>query len=300
MSPQPGAITSLHVESALASTILTWDPLGWDPLIDHYRIYAVPDETAPGETAPGEDALGEEASSEATRWTPDESDLLAKTVYPRFVHGDLDPAGETWSYRVLAVSDAGVRGEPSEAVTGSSQASVTVTGRAVATIGDFDGRSLEHRYAPADYARIPEDYPDAVIEYEQQADTPEESWPYLLPGPGDAWAGSREHRARWHLTIEQPQARHDLALWLVDTTRLGGALRISVDGEHLADVELTRGATKGSSEGDATEPGSLLVRSYHELEIPEGMLPEGKCVIELHLIAGGWVAWDAVGVFVRE
>lgn len=290
MSPQPGAITSLHAEPALAATVLTWDPLGWDPLIDHYRIYAVT-----GETAPSEADISEPTVSE-----PDEEDLLGKTVYPRFVHGDLDPAGETWTYRVLAVSDAGLRGEPSEAVTGSSQASVTVTGRAVATIGDFDGRTLEHLHAPADYTRIPEDFPDAIIEYEQGTDTPEEAWPYLLPGPGDAWAGSREHRVRWHLVIEEPQAPHDLALWLVDTTRLGGTLTISVDGKHLADVELARGATKGSSEGDATEPGSPLARSYHELEIPEGALPEGACVIELHLAVGGWVAWDAVGVFARE
>ena len=280
MSPQPGAITSLHAEPALAAIVLTWDPLGWDPLIDHYRIYAVPGETGPAE--------------------PDEADLLGKTVYPRFAHSDLDPAGETWTYRVLAVSDAGLRGEPSEAVTGSSQSSVTVTGRAVATIGEFDGRTLEHLYAPADYTRIPDDYPDGVIDYVQGTDTPEEAWPYLLPGPGDAWAGSREHRARWHLVIEEPQGPHDLALWLVDTTRLGGTLSISVDGEHLTDVELARGGTKGSSEGDATEPGSPLVRSYHELEIPEGMLPAGECVIELHLATGGWVAWDAVGVFARE
>ena len=30
------------------------------------------------------------------------------------------------------------------------------------------------------------------------------------------------------------------------------------------------------------------------------MLPEGECEIEFHLAAGGWVAWDAIGVFARE
>ncbi|MGO1286864.1 MAG: polysaccharide lyase family protein [Brachybacterium sp.] len=280
MSPQPGTITSLHAAPAVASTTLTWDPLGWDPLIDHFRIYA-----AAGESAPPE---------------PDEEDLLGKTVYPRFVHDGQDPAGETWTYRVLAVSDAGLRSEPGETVTASSLASVTSTGRAVATIGDFDGRTLEHRHAPAGYTRIPGEHPEALIEYVQGADTPGEAWPYLLPGPGDTWAGSRDYRARWTLTIEDPQTPHDLALWLVDTTRLGGTLRISVDGEHMADVELPLGATRGSREGDANVPGTALMPSYHELEIPQRMLPVGECEIEFHLAAGGWVAWDAIGVFARE
>lgn len=120
------------------------------------------------------------------------------------------------------------------------------------------------------------------------------------PGPGDAWAGSRDYRARWTLVIEDPQIPHDLALWLVDTTRLGGTLRISVDGEHMAEVELPLGATRGSREGDANVPGTALMPSYHELEIPQRMLPVGECEIEFHLAEGGWVAWDAIGVFARE
>src|SRR5690625_2124154 len=100
MSSTPDAVTGLTAHPALASIELTWDPLGWDPLIDHFRIYAVAGEASPGE--------------------PDEADLLGNTVYPRFVHVDLDPAGETWTYRVLAVSDAGLRGEASDARTGTS------------------------------------------------------------------------------------------------------------------------------------------------------------------------------------
>lgn len=280
MSPQPGTITSPHAESALASTILTWDPLGWDPLIDHYRIYA---------------ADGGNGSDQ-----PDEDDLVGKTVYPRFVHDGLDPAGETWTYQVIAVSDAGRRGEPGEPVTASSLASVTATGRPVATIGDFDGRTFEHRHAPAGYLRIPEEHPEALIEYDQGSDTPEEAWPYLLPGPGDAWAGARAYRARWRLTIEEPGTPHDLALWLVDTTRLGGTLTITVDGQHLADVDLPQGGTLGSREGDANAPNTTLLPSYHELELPPGLLSEGECEIEFHLAEGGWVAWDAIGVFARE
>jgi len=281
MTPRPSRVVGLDAEPALATISLTWDSLGFDPLIDHYRVYAVP----------GESALAE----------PEESSLLGKTVYPRFTHAGLDPEGETWTYTVLAVTDAGERGEPSEQVVGASRPSVTATGTALATIGDFDGRTLEHHLAPASYAQIPTEHPDRVVEYVDGTDEPGTAWPYLLPGPGDAWAGGTAYRARWTLALEAvPTEDHDLALWLVDTTRLGGVLRVGANGEHIADLELPAGATRGSREGDATVPGSPLRRAFLELRVPAALLQAGQNVIELELAEGGWVAWDALGLFARE
>ncbi len=74
MSPRPAVVTGLAAEPALVAISLAWESLGFDPLIDHYRIYGLPGETAPD--------------------TADESALLAKTVYPRFRHTGLDVAGE--------------------------------------------------------------------------------------------------------------------------------------------------------------------------------------------------------------
>lgn len=280
MSPRPDTVTGLRAESSLATITLSWDPLGWDPLIDHFRIYAVP--------------------GDRTSVAPQESDLLAKSVYPCFVHEGLDPAGEQWTYLVLAVSDAGQRGKTSELVTATSQPSVTATGREIATIGTFDGKSLEMQFSPSSYSSIPVEYPDALIEYRQGTDQPESAWPYLLPGPGDAWAGRREYRARWTLTLDDhPSTDHDLALWLIDTTRLGGTLQINANQQHVTDLDLPAGATRGSREGDATIPGSTLLRTFHEMPVPAAALQAGDNVIELHMIAGGWIAWDAIGLFAR-
>ena len=280
MSPRPAVVTGLAAEPVLAENSLTWDSLGFNPLIDHYRIHAVPGEDAPAEA--------------------EESVLLGKTVYPRFTHAGLGPEGETWTYTVQAVSDAGERGEVSEPVTATSRPSVTATGTEVARIGEFDGRTLEHHLAPASYAQIPERYPEALIEYEDGVDEPGESWPYLLPGPGDAWAGGIPYSARWTVSLEQaPSEDLDLALWLVDTTRLGGVLRLRANGDELADLELPVGATRGSREGDATVPGTALKRARFELPVPAALLQAGQNVIELELAEGGWVAWDALGLFAR-
>lgn len=278
MNKRPAVVSGFHSEAAIARIVLNWTSLGFDPLIDHYRVH------------------GLAGQHESVRPGPD--NLVGKTVYPRFVHADRDPAGETWTYTVVAVSAAGLLSEPSAQFRASSQASVTTTGRKVATIGSFDAKTLEHRFAPAGYAQIPVAYPDAVIDYVDGTDTPASDWPYLLPGPGDAWAGLKVYRARW--TFEATAAVHDVALWLVDSTRLGGELQILVNGAALTSFALEKGATKGSREGDATVKGTTLVRSYYEFEVPAGRLRDGSNTVELVLTKGGWVAWDAVGLFARS
>ncbi len=280
MSRRPQQVTGLRAAPEIARTVLSWTSLGFEPLIDHYRVHGVPGDGA--------------------RFEPSADNLVAKTVYPRLEH-HVDPRGETWTYQLVAVSDGGRTGRPSAPLVASSTPSVVATGDPVAVIGDFDGKTVEHRFAPSGYARIPVTYPDAVFEYVDGRDTPSTAWPYLLPGPGDAWAGRKAYTARWHVELPAaPTTDHDLAVWLVDTTRLGGVLRVRVNGTELADVTLAQGATRGSREGDATVPGSALLRAYHELRVPAGRLRAGANVVELVLAEGGWVAWDAVGLFARR
>lgn len=277
----PDRVTGLDAEPAIARTMVTWKSLGFHPLIDHFRVHAVPERDADFE--------------------PSADNLIAKTVYPRYLHHGLDPVGETWTYRVLAVSDSGSRGVPSRPLSAKSKPSVVGSGQEVARIGEFDGKTLEHRFAPASYASIPTTYPDAEFDYVQGEDQPSTGWPYLLPGPGDAWAGRKAYRGRWHFDLDsQPDQDHDLAVWLVDTTRLGGILRVMINNALLVDIDLPKGATRGSREGDATVPGSTLLRSYHEHPVPAENLRAGKNVIEFILAEGGWVAWDAVGLFARS
>ncbi|WP_114559334.1 polysaccharide lyase family protein [Desertihabitans aurantiacus] len=279
MSQNPAVVTGLQTEQSITRTTLSWRSLGFEPLIDHYRVHAV---------------RGAERDFE-----PTEDNLVGKTVYPRFEHDGLDPLGETWTYRVLARSDAGRLGRPSRPVSATSTPSVVGTGTPVAVVGAFDGRTLEHRFAPAGYAQIPVEHPDAVVEYVQGRDTPGTAWPYLLPGPGDSWAGRKVYRARWTFELSGAPTDSDLAIWLVDTTRLGGVLQVLLNGSALTSIELPAGATRGSREGDATVPGSTLRRCYFEPEVPADRLRTGANTVELVLAEGGWVAWDAVGLFAR-
>ena len=52
------------------------------------------------------------------------------------------------------------------------------------------------------------------------------------------------------MTLEgAPSEDHDLALWLVDTTRSAACCASRRDGEHVTALELPIGATRGSREG---------------------------------------------------
>jgi hypothetical protein len=275
---RPDAVTDLATTGDLRTITVGWEPLPWSTVVDHYRVYGVP----------GDDrgALTE----------PREQDLLVKTVYPQWTHRGLSTEGERWTYAVVTVDAAGHRSAPSATVVGDSTASIIHGGAPLATVGAFDSRTLEFLYAPSDYAAIPEAYPDAVIDVTGGPDAAE-AWPYLLPGPGDAWAGNQAYVLNWALQLEEVPTRPAMAIWLVDTTRLGGTLEIAINGRSAAERTLIAGGTRGSREGDATVPGTDLVPSYHEFELPADVLQPGANTVRFTLAEGGWVAWDAVGLY---
>lgn len=272
---RPDAVTKLAADVTLRTISLSWKPLPWSTMVDHYRVHGVP---GSGDVDPSDD------------------NLIAKTVYPELVHGGLDPAGEAWTYRVVTVDAAGRRSDPSARVAGKSTASVTATGTPIAVAGDFDAKTLEFQFAPSSYSSIPKTYPDAVIDVQHGADVASR-WPYLLPGPGDAWAGNEAYVLNWTVPLDEVPSNPVIAIWLVDTTRLAGRLDVEVNGSFTEQRTLIAGGTRGSRDGDATAPGSALVPSYHEFSLPADALTVGDNLIRFTLAEGGWVAWDAIGIF---
>ncbi len=280
---RPATVTGVEATGELLTITISWQPLPWTTIIDHYRIYAIQSD--------------DRDAARTLRGLPDRL-LLAKTVYPRWVHGGRSAAGETWSYLVVAVDAAGTWSRPSAVVIGRSTTSITHSGEPLAVVGAFDGRTLELRYAPNQYASIPTSYPTAVIDV-PHGDDAVARWPYLLPGPGDAWAGRRAYSLDWTVELDEPPAKPAMAVWLVDTTRLAGRLDLGVNGTVVKQLTLIIGGTQGSRQGDANLPGSPLIPSYYEFELPPGTFRAGANTIRFTLAEGGWAAWDAVGLYDR-
>ncbi|NEE01470.1 polysaccharide lyase family protein [Phytoactinopolyspora halotolerans] len=273
------AITGLDGEGELARIVLDWTPVPWETVVDHYAVYGVR----------GADDVDVEPDT-----------LLAKTVYPYFEHRGLGGASEQWVYRVVTVDAAGSRSRPSAPVTISSVESVSVSGTPLAVVGEFDGKGLEFALSPDGYAQYNATFPDGV-DFRYGTDQAGTGWSYLQPGPADSWAGRRDHLFRLRFDLaEVPTDDVDLALWLIDShATIPGSAVLTVNGTEVDRLTFDGGATKGSTQGDSTVPGSPLKPSYIERTLPAGLLADGENTLELFKDDGSWIAYDAIGVFAR-
>ncbi|TDE02587.1 polysaccharide lyase family protein [Jiangella asiatica] len=273
------AVTGLRAEGQLGRITLDWTPAPWDFVVDHYAVYGAPD---------------------AADVAVDPSTLLTKTVYPRFVHRGLGGRGANWTYRVLTVDAAGARSRASAPLTASSQESVTATGAALAVVGEYDGTGLEFALSPGGYAQYPATFPDGV-DFRHGTDNAGLAWSYLHPGPADAWAGRRPHvfRLRFDLAAA-PAGQVWLALWLIDShATIPGSAVLTVNGATVERLTFEGGATRGSTVGDSTLPGSPLRPSYVERPLPAGLLVAGENLLTVTKDDGSWIAYDAIGLFAR-
>ncbi|WP_216094024.1 alkaline phosphatase D family protein [Jiangella alba] len=270
-------VTGLRAQGRLGSIVLDWTPVPWDTVVDHYAVYAAAD---------------------AADVEPSPQTLLAKTVYPHFVHSGLGGNARRFAYRVVTVDAAGARSRPSAALAATSQVSVTTSGTPLAVVGDFDGKGLEFALSPNGYNRYPATFPDGV-DFRVGTDAPGTGWSYLHPGPTDSWAGRRTHTFRLRFDLPSvPAGEVWLAIWLIDShaTTPGSAV-LDVNAATVDRLRFERGATRGSLEGDTTVPGTRLRPSYLERPLPSGLLAAGENVLTLVKDEGSWIAWDAIGLF---
>ena len=274
--PRPRPVRNLTAVGELGRIILTWESEPYEPFVDHYAIYAF---RTPG-TAPSEETL------------------LAKTIYPRFVHSRLGGHAQTWYYRVVVVEASGLRSRPSPEVSGTSVESVAVSGEPLATVGTFDHKSLELALAPNGYAQYPTRFPTGP-DFTYGVSDPGYDWAYIHPGPADAWAGRQAWRATFRFGLDAiPDTDPWLSIWLIDThATIPGTAILGLGGSEWTKVTFEGGATRGSLEGDATLPGSPLKPSYVELALPRDRLTVGENVLTIDKVDGSWHAYDALGIF---
>jgi hypothetical protein len=267
-------VRGLTARPGIGRIDLTWQARSYTPLVDHFAVYAASDPAFRTET------------------------LIGKTIYTTLRHDGLGPAGQTRYYRIVTVDAAGERSRPSAVLRATSVESVTVSGRPVAVIGAFDRKSLELALAPGGYNQFLTRFPGGV-DYTHGVSSAAADWPYLHPGPADRWAGSTAHTFRFRFALDaMPAGNLALAVWLIDAhASTPGRLVVACNGNAVAEVALEKGATRGSTVGDATVPGSPLRPSIVELPLSRGVLVTGQNVLTLAKPEGSWHAYDAVGVF---
>jgi len=156
-------------------------------------------------------------------------------------------------------------------------------------IGKVDNDTREFALAPKGYAKFKDDAFFVI----GQSD-PRRDWPYVHPGPSDAWAGSRAHDFRiiFGLKTRPKEGKCRLLFDLIDTH--GGSppkLRIDINGRVF-----TRAMPKGA--GDASVFGDPSKGKEHRfaIDVPADVLATGTNEIGIATRSGSWLLYDWIGL----
>src|ERR1035441_9466462 len=161
--------------------------------------------------------------------------------------------------------------------------------KALWQIGTKDLNNAEFALAPKGYNRFAED--GFFIVGQSDAKT---AWPYVHPGPIDAWAGSQPHTFTVLFGVEGAvsQGTCRLVLDVIDTYHnLPPTLRVEVNGQAF-ERALPAGASDASIFGApaAGKPCQVTI------EFPAALLRAGNNQINLTTIAGSWLLYDCLAL----
>jgi len=158
-------------------------------------------------------------------------------------------------------------------------------------IGKADNHTAELALGPDRSNQYSTSFPHDVLFVAGQSD-PKQDWPYIQPGPADAWAGGKSHTFTILFGLEAAPIAGEckLMLDLVDThsSKLP-KLQIKINGESFV-RELPRGA------GDASAHGQPDKGREHKLTVDflAQALKAGNNQITITSLAGSWILYDHV------
>lgn len=158
-------------------------------------------------------------------------------------------------------------------------------------IGKPDNDDREFALAPNQYGQFRDDGFFVIGRSEPRSD-----WPYVHPGPADAWAGSRKHTFAilFGLKAAPSDGQCRLTLDLIDTHQpRPPELQITVNGtQQVFRQRMPRGA------GDASVGGAPEKGREHRLTImfPAKLLRAGANTIAITNRSGSWALYDWLGL----
>lgn len=155
-------------------------------------------------------------------------------------------------------------------------------------IGAPDGDYREFAIA-GNYEAYPKEFPNDVNFTAGQSD-PAKDWPYILPGPADAWAGRKTHTFAIHFQL--PAAASDYCQLVLDFVSAHESdpplLALDINGEIIE-----KKLQPGWNDDALTNPKAGRNFSVRQI-IPPGLLHAGDNVISLTDASGSWALFDDV------
>jgi len=120
----------------------------------------------------------------------------------------------------------------------------------------------------------------------------EKDWPYVQPGPMDAWAGSRPHTYTVAFSLgEAPEEGNcRLRIDLVDAHKTSPPLLHIHVNETLFQHAVSKGQGDASINGDPAKGAEQIV----DVEFPASLLKVGHNEISITTHSGSWILYDAI------
>lgn len=155
------------------------------------------------------------------------------------------------------------------------------------TVGKFDGRADDLAFGPAGYAKFGSD--PTYVEGVSRADR---DWPYVLPGPSDAWAGNHPHTFDLRFGIGRPGPLRLRVAFIGGHPTNPATLRLRVNGQAVGQRIVPNGQDDGPVLGQPSK-----TRPFEwDAEIPADAVHEGNNEVEIASEAGSWVVFDALAI----
>jgi len=165
-------------------------------------------------------------------------------------------------------------------------------GRVLFEIGKPDNDTADLALGPGGYAKWgSREDPVFVV----GADEPRERWPYVQPGPADAWAGSKQHTCTVLFGLDKAprEGACRLVVDLVDThDRSPSKLEITLNGRKLTTHQTPPGGPDDSVFGD---PGKGREHRCEVEHLADALAP-GTNELSIRTLSGSWVLYDAVAL----
>ncbi len=165
-------------------------------------------------------------------------------------------------------------------------------------LGENDQSAAEFALGPSDYtAFLEQDFGYENKYYLVGKSTLKEDFPYVLPGPNDAWGGTggtsgwRTHEINILFGIDKmpEEASFQLYLNLIDCNPRGSLLKITVNDSQVNKYSLTGGT-------DASIEQTVASSKHKTVLIPlnKNVLKKGGNKINLTILEGSWIVFDNV------
>jgi hypothetical protein len=154
-------------------------------------------------------------------------------------------------------------------------------------IGVKDRSAAEFALGPNGYAQFSED-PVFLV----GASDAKKDWPYVQPGPFDAWAAARRHAFSICFALkEKPAAKCALTVSLIDAQyQSPPVIGIQVNGKQIAKKQPPKGTSDAAINGDPAQGRA----SEFSIDIPADDLKSGANEITLTTLNGSWFIYDAI------